>query len=313
MVSQAIVPDRATPPVPDASALSIKVVLELATAPDVRSGMARAVGLLVRDGGAERVEWWGPAEDGTPRCLQAAGARSGGRPATFPVGPAGTVVVVSHRWGPSLTEAMARLSPVLRRRWTEEQLARSVGGLLRCNEALEEFTALVAHELKAQLHAALLLEDPSEGVRRALDLIDALLEATRAECTAGTCASPAECLDEVLRDLGPIAAEVVADLPGELPLPSTALRVVLRNLVANAAAASARHVHIGVATTGGSWALTVSDDGEGIGEPDRYVVGSRLGLSLCRRIARRFGATLDLAPGAAGGTCATLVLESTRP
>src|SRR5262249_18340289 len=148
------------------------------------------------------------------------------------------------RWSPALVAAVNRLTTQLRRRWTEEQLAGRAARLARRNEALEDFAALVAHELKGPLNAALLLQDPAAGVEQALELVDSLLEAARAESGAERWSAPDEDLAEALRDLGPIAADVVADLPDLFPLPPGSVRVILRNLVANAVAAGARHVRV---------------------------------------------------------------------
>ncbi len=295
-----------SPPLPD------RVITEFATADDVRSGMIRAVAMLRRDGGADRIEWWGPALDGGALQLQAADGQDGGRRAAFPVGPAGIVVVAGDRCGPQLGPAVKLLGPILRRRWTEERLARAAARLARRNEALDDFATLVAHELKALLHAALLQDDGSAGVERALDLVDSLLDAARSE-PADPSASAGECLAEALRDLGPFAAEVSTDLPPRFPLPPAALRVVLRNLVANAVDAGARHVHVAAVATPDAWRLVVDDDGAGVAAPGRYAVGSRLGLSLCRRVAGRFGGALNLEPGPGGGTRATLALDRSRP
>jgi len=73
-----------------------------------------------------------------------------------------------------------------------------VARLARRNSALEDFASLVAHELKTPLQLALLSEDPSGDVERALDLVDAILEVACSESAnesqtnqAGTaCASP---------------------------------------------------------------------------------------------------------------------------
>ncbi len=61
-----------------------------------------------------------------------------------------------------------------------------------------------------------------------------------------------------------------------------------------------------------SWRLLVDDDGVGLAEVDRYAAGSGLGLSLCRRIAARFGGVLELAPRPSGGTRATLEFVEAR-
>ncbi len=291
-------------------ALGDRVILAFSVADDVRSGMARAVAMLCGDG-AERVEWWSPMGGGALR-LQAADGEGSGERTTVPLGPAGALVVVGDQWGPQLSEAVADLVPILRRRWTEEQLAEEAARLAQRNEALEDFAALVAHELKTPLHAALLEEDPSVEVERALDLVDALLEVSRA-APAPAAACPAECLDEAVRDLGSIEAEVGADLPVALPLPPAVVRVLIRNLVANAVAAGARQIHVGTHASAGYSRLVVDDDGVGLAGADRYAGGSGLGLGLCRRLAVRFGCSLELAPLATGGTRATLIVERSEP
>src|SRR5437868_4367732 len=73
--------------------LADRVTVEFAAADDVRSGMERAVATLRVGGGADRVEWWGPAEDGSSFGLHAAAGRRRGRGTAVPVGPAGALVV----------------------------------------------------------------------------------------------------------------------------------------------------------------------------------------------------------------------------
>lgn len=290
-----------------APGLAERVTLDLASAEDVHSGMARAVAMLRREGGATRVEWWAPAEDGTSVRLVAADGRAFGRRITVPVGPAGVVVLTGDRCGSQLVSAVRRLAPLLRRRYVEERLAERVVGLARQNEALEDFAALVAHELKTPLLAALRQADVS-GVECALDIVDGLLELARGERATAGYASPAECLEGALDDLGPLSVEVFADLPGELPLPPIALRLLLRNLVANAVAAGARHIQVTCCSTAERRMLVVDDDGVGLGDTGRYAAGSGLGLRLCRRVASRFGAELGLGERVEGGTRATLTM-----
>jgi len=265
--------------------------------------------MLRHGGAADRVEWWSPTQVGAPPRLEAADGEDRGRRTAFSVGLAGTLVVVGDRWGTPLRSAVNRLAPVLRRRWTDEQLAGKAVQLARQNQALEDFATLVAHELKGPLHAALLQDDPSAGVQRALDLIDSLLEVARAESVTPSSSPVGECLDEALRDLEPLRADVVANLPREFPLPPAVLRLVLRNLLANAAAAGAASIHIGAAASARFPTLVVHDDGVGLAELRRYAVGSRLGLGLCRRLVSRFGGTLEVTTRTAGGTRATLVVR----
>ena len=296
-----------------APGLGDRVIVEFAAADDVRSGMARVVAMLRHSGGAGRVEWWSPADNSSSLRLEVADGHGRGRRVAVPVGPAGVVVVVGGDHGPELSAAVRRLASVLRRRWTEERLAQQAVRLARHNQALGDFAALVAHELKTPLELARRQHDPLVGVERALELVDVLLEAAHAESATQGCASVADCLDEALRDLGPIAAEVTTDLAQQVPLPPVALRVLLRNLLANAVAAGARHIHVGAVASPGSWRLTVDDDGVGVAEAKGYVEGSRLGLSLCRRLAGRFGGALELAPRAVGGTRAIVVVDRIRP
>jgi signal transduction histidine kinase len=292
--------------------LGDRVIAEFAAADDVRSGMTRVVAMLRRDGGAGRVEWWSPADNGSSMRLEMADGHGHGEPVTVPAGPAGVLVVVGGGSDPQLGAAVSRLARVLRRRWTEERLAQQAVQLARRNQALEDFAALVAHELKTPLQLARLQHDPLVGVERALELVDVLLEAAGAESATQRRTAAADCLDEALRDLGPITAEVTSDLPREAPLPAMALRVLLRNLVANAMAAGARHVHVGAVVSAASWQLTVDDDGPGVAQVAGYAKGSRLGLTLCRRLAGRFGGTLELAPRAVGGTRASVALDRSR-
>jgi len=186
-----------------------------------------------------------------------------------------------------------------------------LGQLARQNEALEDFAALVAHELKTPLLAALAADDPSGSVEEALDLVDELLEAAQDTSSERPFASVADGLDQVLRELG-VEVEVTSDLTTTLPLPPGPLRVILRNLLANAAAAGARHVHVSAGRSARSWRLVVDDDGVGLEGAEQYVAGSGLGLSLCRRIAARFGGVLTLAALPSGGTRATLELAEAR-
>jgi len=184
--------------------------------------------------------------------------------------------------------------------------SRLVEQLARRNEALEDFAALVAHELKTPLHAALLADDPSQLVNEALDLVDELLEAAQELPWEKPFASVAECLDQVTAGALGAQVEVTSDLTTTLPLPPGPLRVILRNLLSNAAAAGALRVHVSAARSARSWRLVVDDDGVGLAAADRYAAGSGLGLALCRRIAVRFGGVLALAARPSGGTRATL-------
>jgi signal transduction histidine kinase len=280
--------------------LEHEIVLALATADDLDSAITSVAELVGRTTGAARLEWWTNSEGGAPELLAAAGIACGTR-RNLQLGRAGTLVVHGGQPDAATDAALTALAPVFRHRAAEERLERTAIQLARRNQALEDFAALVAHELKTPLHAALLADDPASFVEDALDLVDTLLEAAQTEPGATTLASPADSLQQALADLG-ADVEVTADLETTLPLPPGALRVILRNLLSNAVSAGARHVHVAAVES----QLLVDDDGIGLADAVGYANGSGLGLSLSRRIAGRFGGAIELAPGPSGGTRATL-------
>jgi signal transduction histidine kinase len=268
--------------------------------------MSRAIAVLRRGWGARRIEWWAPDEH-RELCLIVGIGEGWGRRTAFAVDPAGEIVVVGGEEGPTVAATLAGLMPVLRRRWYEDRMVRAAMKLARHNEALEDFAALVAHELKTPLQEALLSDDAASVLDPTLDLVDSLLEAARDSLSgASSCASA--CLGEAVRDLGGTDLAVTGELTAVLPLPPASLRVILRNLLRNAVAAGARHVRVSAVESSGSHGLFVDDDGVGLTEVGGYAAGSGLGLSLCRRIANRYDGTLELEPRAAGGTRATLQL-----
>ena len=288
--------------------LSDRVLLDLTLAEDIASGMERAVTRLRREGGARRVEWWAPSDDGEAYRLAASdGRRNRARRTDVPLGPAGVLVVEGAYWSRELPVAVNRVGPVVRRRWTHEHLAGRVVDLALRNQALEDFASLVAHELKAPLHAALLTADAAPCVEQAVDLVDELLEAARSERAHGESSAPAEALAEVLHDLAPSAA-VVADLPARFPLSRSSLRLVLRNLLANAVAAGAREIRVSAVEAEHGSALAVDDDGVGLESADAYRSGSGVGLDLIRRLVIRHGGSVELTPRPSGGTRALLVM-----
>jgi signal transduction histidine kinase len=280
------------------------LVLALATADDLASGLDAVVGRIRRDSGATRAEWWAKDEDGALEVVAVDGIARGGCH-SLPLGPAGMFVLHGDRRDRQVESALISLGPIIRRRAAEERLARTTLQLAQRNEALEDFAALVAHELKTPLETALVADDPSRSVEDAILLVDALLEASRSQPSEERFASVAECLEQAVEDLrGEI--EITADVATTLPLPSAALRVILRNLLSNAVAAGAGRVHVTAVRSSFSWRLLVDDDGVGLAAVDRYDAGCGLGLSLCRRIAARFGGVLELFPRLSGGTRATL-------
>jgi signal transduction histidine kinase len=193
------------------------------------------------------------------------------------------------------------------RRSTEEQLADHVARLARKTEALDDFAGLVAHDVKSSLVAALRDEDPREGLMRALELVDSILEAVRADRAATDRARLADCIEQALADLGDVGADIVANVTGEFPIPPDALRLVLRNLLANAVAAGAEQIHVSALARGDQHVLVIDDDGVGLGSADGYAAGAQLGLRMCRRLVERTGGVLELRPRAVRGTRAVIV------
>jgi signal transduction histidine kinase len=218
------------------------VVFELATADDLASVIARLLAWLHPRTDVSRVEWWTNDDDGAPELVAAVGSPRALRH-NVPLGPAGVLVLHGGHFGAKVKSALSALTPILRRRAAEERLTRTAMQLARRNEALEDFAALVAHELKTPLQAALVADDPAGPLEDALELVEAVLEATQDAPTERAFASAAECLDQAIEDLG---AELIvtADLATTLPLPPEPLRVILRNLLSNAVAAGARQVHV---------------------------------------------------------------------
>jgi signal transduction histidine kinase len=282
------------------------LVLALATADDLASGMDVVVERIRRDSGAGRAEWWAKDEDGALELVAVAGIARGASHSVA-LGAAGEFVLHGGRLGPQVESALISLAPIIRRRAAEERLARTTIQLAQRTEALEDFAALVAHELKTPLLTALVADDPCRSVEDAILLVDALLEASRSGPSEEKVASVAECLEQAVEDLR-AEIEITADVAMTLPLPPATLRVILRNLLSNAIAAGAGHVHVTAVRSSFSWRLFVDDDGVGVAAVDRYDAGSGLGLSLCRRIATRFGGALELSGRPSGGTRATLRL-----
>jgi signal transduction histidine kinase len=187
-----------------------------------------------------------------------------------------------------------------------EELAGHASRLARKAEALDDFAALVAHDVKSSLIGALRSEDPREGLARALELVDSILEAVRADQAAAGVARVAECVQQAIADLPGRRPEVVASVSGEFPIPPDALRLVLRNLLANAVAAGAERIHVSALARGDQRMLVIDDDGVGLASAHGYATGAQLGLRLCSRLVERCGGVLELRPRAVGGTRAVI-------
>jgi two-component system, OmpR family, osmolarity sensor histidine kinase EnvZ len=277
----------------------------LATAGDLQSAVS-----CVADWLGSRVEWWWLGDDGAPELVAAAGPPRARRQ-TVPLGPAGDLVLHGERLDRAVKSQLLSLTPILRRRAAEERLTRRAMQLARRNEALEDFAALVAHELKTPLHAALMADDPSGPLEEALELVDAVLQAAQLQPSHRTFASAAEALAHAIEDLR-VDVEISSDFATAVPMPEEALRVVVRNLLRNAVAAGARTIRVTTERSSTSYRLVVEDDGAGLADGERYATGHGLGLALCRRIARRFDGLIQLVPNPSGGARATLEFMDAR-
>jgi signal transduction histidine kinase len=199
------------------------------------------------------------------------------------------------------------MSAIATRMTTEDQLVEQVSRLARKTEALDDFAALVAHDVRSSLLAALRDDDPRPGLTRALELVNSILEAVRADQGGAGVAQLADCVQQAIADLGDRRTEIVASVTGEFPIPPGVLRLVVRNLLANAIAAGAQHVHVSARGCGGRRMLVVDDDGAGLASTSHYATGAQLGLWLCRRIVERSGCVLELRPRATRGTRAVIL------
>jgi signal transduction histidine kinase len=283
------------------------LVLMLATADDLASAMNDVVERVRRESRAARVEWWARDDEGVPELVAETGVFRARRE-NVDLEPVGTFVFHGGRLDATTEAALLALTPIIRRRAAEERLARTAVDLARRNQALEDFAALVAHELKTPLLAALLADAPAGPIEDALDLVDTLLEAARTESGEPVFTAAEAPLEAALQDLG-ADLEVTTDPGAPLPLPHGPLRVIMRNLLSNAVSAGATHVRVGTMRSRGSWQLLVDDDGVGVAQVEDYASGSGLGLSLCRRIAGRYGGAIELAPRPSGGTRATVAFS----
>ena len=190
-----------------------------------------------------------------------------------------------------------------------EELAEHVARLARRTEALEDASAMIAHDVKSILRSAIDADEPREAMQRALDLVDSILDAARADQADRSHAPVADCLRQAAADLDNLPAEVVTSVTGDFPMAPAALRLILRNLLGNAVAAGAQRIHIQARRVGDRSVLTVDNDCAAPGTTGRYATGAQLGLALCRRLVARCGGALELKPGLANGARAEIVLS----
>lgn len=241
-----------------------------------------------------------------------------------------------------LQQLPAELGPML------EATNRMMGRLDVALRSERGFVAAAAHELRtplaglraqAQLAAHPRTDEPTrqaallavqEGVDRAAHLVGQLLDLARSDALAGDPARMREdrqlvpvrqVLERVMSELGPqlAARGLQLNQTFEVPLVSGSdfgIGLILRNLLANAAAHARLQGTVAVSTRlqGDRVVLSVEEDGPGVPEAQRerlferfYRVsgddstGCGLGLSIVKALAQAHGAEVELADSPLGG------------
>lgn len=222
--------------------------------------------------------------------------------------------------------------------------------LERSNQDLERFANVVAHDLKSPLRAIAqhleivarqtqgVLDEKSlksigfavTGAERMRALIDGLFEFSRAgfekhpfaltDCNA--------VLENVKSNLATHIAEKGAEITSD-PLPvlmadSMQVMQLLQNLIANALkfCKDTPRIHIGAIRQGGSWAISVRDNGIGIPKASQDKIftifkrlhsedeyeGCGIGLAVCDRVAKNHGGSISVISEPGNGSTFTVTL-----
>ena len=208
-----------------------------------------------------------------------------------------------------------------------DRLTGQISGLEGANEAQQRFVSDVAHELRtptaALLASAEALEHPetrdeaavliAPQLRRLVGLTEDLLEISRMDAgRAHVERSRIDLMDlvnEVIDDCGaPSDVSLVGCFPLEVSTDPARLRVIVRNLVANALQHGAAPVTIRAEANEASVTVSVTDEGTGVptalrervfdrfvrGDEARHGSSSGLGLAIAAENARLLGGTLTL-------------------
>jgi signal transduction histidine kinase len=246
----------------------------------------------------------------------------------------------------------SRVMDVLELELRTRQLEGTVGELQAArarletsNERLAAFAGQVSHDLKNPLTALELSLGLMEEEVEDLGALDGALGQLLTRASRGATRMEAM-INELLDfarlggnpqlvdiDLNPVVAEAVADVDGALsqgsvtihelptvPGDATQLRVVIQNLLANAAKFTVKgeepRVEVSGGRVGDQWRIEVADRGRGVPEEHRERVfeplarvdksepGNGIGLATCRRVISAHGGTIGLDPRPGGGTIA---------
>ncbi len=210
-----------------------------------------------------------------------------------------------------------------------DRLTGQISKLEAANEAQRRFVSNVAHELRtptaALLASAEALEHPETRdeaailvlpqLRRLARLTEDLLEISRIDAgRASVNSSRIDLMDlatEVIQDCGsPDDVDLVGCFPLHVSTDPPRLRVIIRNLVANALQHGAPPVTIRADGSDGHVTVSVTDAGSGVpaelrdsvfdrfvrGDEARHGSSSGLGLAIAAENARLLGGTLTLDP-----------------
>lgn len=210
-----------------------------------------------------------------------------------------------------------------------DKLTDQITELEQANESQRRFVSNVAHELRtptaALLASAEALEHPetrdqaaalvAPQLRRLAGLTEDLLEISRIDAGRAELqlsrVDLTDLMDEVIDDCGdPASVRLIAPRPLEVTTDPTRLRVVVRNLVANALQHGVPPVTVTVSRRDEYVRVSVTDEGAGVPSAlrdhvfDRFVRGdqarhgssSGLGLAIAAENVRLIGGTLVLEP-----------------
>lgn len=209
-----------------------------------------------------------------------------------------------------------------------DRLTAQIAELQQANEAQQRFVSDVAHELRtptaALLASAEALEHPetrdeavvliAPQLRRLAGLTEDLLEISRMDAgRAHVVTSRIELMDlvnEVIDDCrAPSDVRLVGCFPLEVSTDPARLRVIVRNLVANALQHGVPPVTISAEASEGTVTVSITDEGTGVppelrdrvfdrfvrGDEARHGSSSGLGLAIAAENACLLGGTLTLA------------------
>ena len=208
----------------------------------------------------------------------------------------------------------------------------------RMEAELKAYADVVAHDLSSPLAGIALLvtlleqnpEQPPAGdvlvelrasTRRALDLVDGVLDYARSGELALERVALGDMMAEVAADLRHAledadATLVVGELP-EVQCDPRQVRRVMQNLVGNALKFRREEpprVEVSALEGSREWVVTVRDNGIGIDREDasrifgmfsrveRRVEGSGIGLAVCRRVVEAHGGHIWVEPADGGGS-----------